>query len=158
MSYTNVAARAVLLGLTASLLQACAGLGAAPRPDNAAVVAELTRQSIAWDQAIVRKDRAAIADNMSADFRQIGSSGEIETRESFLSDIVSDELTIDPYRVEDFEVRVYGDTALLSGRTRMTGRHAGKPFTTHYRYIDVYVRVDGRWKVCSVQTTRIAAP
>ena len=158
MSYTNLAARAALLGLTAWVLQACTGLGIAPQPDSAAVVAELTRQSIAWDQAIVRKDRAAIADNMSADFRQIGSSGEIETRESFLSDIVSDELTIDPYRVEDFEVRVYGDTALLSGRTRMTGRHAGKPFTTHYRYIDVYVRVDGRWKVCSVQTTRIAAP
>jgi hypothetical protein len=25
-------------------------------------------------------------------------------------------------------------------------------------YVDVYVRVNGRWKVCSVQTTRIATP
>ena len=61
-----------------------------------------------------------------------------------------------PYRVEEFELRLCGDTALLSGRARMTGRYAGAPFTAHYRYIDVYVRTDGRWKVCSVQTTRIA--
>ena len=37
-------------------------------------------------------------------------------------------LTIDPYTVEDFEVRLYGDTALLSGRTHMTGKYDGKPF------------------------------
>ncbi|MEP7297312.1 MAG: nuclear transport factor 2 family protein [Burkholderiales bacterium] len=142
--------------LAVGLLAGCTGLTAAVRPDPAADIATLTRQAAAWDRAIVRKDRPAIAANMTADFRQIGSAGEIENHDSFLNDIVSDELMIDPYTVEDFEVRVYGDTALLSGRTRMTGRYAGKPFDTHYRYIDVYVRVGGEWKVCSVQTTRVA--
>lgn len=150
--------RAAALGVLVASLQACAGLGASPGADTAAAVAELGRLSAAWDDAIVRKDRAAIADNMTEDFRQIGSAGEVENKTSFVRDIVADELVIDPYTVEDFDVRVYGDTALLSGRTRMTGRYAGKPFSTHYRYIDVYVRVNGRWKVCSVQTTRIAAP
>lgn len=150
--------RAALL-LGAGLLQACANTAAdASRADLAATVASLTRQATAWDEAIVRKDRTAIAANMSEDFRQIGSSGEVETRESFLRDLTSDELVIDPYTVEEFEVRLYGDTALLSGRTRMTGRFAGKPFRTHYRYIDVYVRVNGVWRVCSVQTTRVAEP
>jgi len=63
---------------------------------------------------------------------------------------------IDPYTVEEFEVRLYGDVALLSGRTRMTGRSDGRLFTSHYRYIDTYVRRDGAWKVVSVQITRIA--
>jgi ketosteroid isomerase-like protein len=143
---------------TSWLLSACAPLATDAPRDPAAAVAELTHLSKAWDEAIVRKDRAAIADQMTEDFRQIGSSGEVETKTSFVRDIVDDALVIDPYTVEDFEVRVYGDTALLSGHTRMTGRFAGKPFSTHYRYIDVYVRVNGRWKVCSVQTTRIAAP
>ncbi|UUZ50809.1 nuclear transport factor 2 family protein [Massilia sp. B-10] len=62
---------------------------------------------------------------------------------------------IDPYRVEDFDVRVYGDVALLTGRTRMTGSYDGKQFKSHYRYTDVYVRRDGQWKVASVQITPV---
>ena len=65
-------------------------------------------------------------------------------------------LTIDPYTVEDFDVRLFGDVALLSGRTRMTGRFDGKPFTSHYRYIDIYVKRNGAWKIVSVQITRMA--
>jgi hypothetical protein len=53
-------------------------------------------------------------------------------------------------------VRLYGDTALLGGRTRLTGRYQGKPFTSHYRYIDTYVFREGRRRVASVQVTKIA--
>jgi len=131
--------------------------GAATRFDRAAAIAQLTRQADAWDKAIVAKDLAGIAANMCDDFRQIGAGGEVENRESFLRDLMSEELQIDPYTVEEFEIRLYGDsTALLSGRTLMTGRYAGAPFTTHHRHIDVYVRSAGKWQVCSAQTTRIA--
>lgn len=75
----------------------------------------LTRLSDAWDSAIVRKDRAAVADNMA----------------------------------EEFEVRLYGDVALLSGR------FDGNPFASHYRYIDIYVRRDGSWRIVSVQIARL---
>ncbi|MGH7291311.1 MAG: nuclear transport factor 2 family protein [Myxococcota bacterium] len=151
--------RSILLAITAALpLLAGAAPRTTPRAEPAAAtIAQLTRQSDAWDKAIVAKDLAGIAANMCDDFRQIGSSGEVENRESFLRDLMSTELQIDPYTVEDFEIRLYGNsTALLSGRTRMTGRYAGAPFDVHYRYIDVYVRSNGKWKVCSVQTTRIA--
>jgi len=79
-----------------------------------------------------------------------------ETRASFVEGLVSPDLVIDPYTVEDFDVRVYGDTALLSGHTRMTGRYQGQAFKSHYRYIDIYVRRDGAWKIVSVQITRMA--
>ena len=132
---------------------AAGGAGAQARADD---VALLTRQADAWDKAIVRKDGAAIATNMAEDFRQIDSDGDLETKASFVASLLSADLQIDPYTVEDFEVRRYGDTALLSGRTRMTGRYQGKPFATHYRYIDIYVRSNGVWKIVSVQTTRLA--
>ena len=118
-------------------------------------VAELTRISDAWDKAIVRKDEKAIADNMAEDFRQIDPSANLETKKSFVAGIVDPKLTIDPYTVEDFEVRLYGDTALLSGRTHMTGKYDGQAFESNYRYIDIYVRRNGAWKIVSVQITRI---
>lgn len=118
-------------------------------------VAELTRLSDAWDKAIVRKDEKAIADNMAEDFRQIDPAANLETKKSFVAGILDPKLTIDPYTVEEFEVRLYGDTALLSGRTHMTGKYDGKVFESNYRYIDIYVRRDGAWKIVSVQITRI---
>ena len=123
-------------------------------PDQA-LAAQLKTQADAWDQAILRKDAPAIADNMTGDFRHIGKTGEMADRAAFLKDLLSPDLVIHPYTVEDFDVRIYGDCALLCGRTRMTGTYQGRPFKSHYRYIDTYVRQDGRWRVCSVQITAL---
>jgi ketosteroid isomerase-like protein len=136
----------------------CCGVSACFAADRAADVAELTRISDAWDKAIVRKDEAAVATNMAEDFRQIDGYGNLESKKSFVAGIVDPKLSIDPYTVEDFEVRLYGDTALLSGRTHMTGRYDGKPFESNYRYIDIYVRRGGTWRIVSVQITKIPPP
>ncbi|MEO8300022.1 MAG: nuclear transport factor 2 family protein, partial [Burkholderiales bacterium] len=136
----------------AALLSGCT---TGPHPGPGTVAAELTTQADRWDKAIVHKDRASIEANMADDFRQIDGAGNIETKASFVDDLVSADLQIDPYAVEELDVRVYGDVALLSGRTRMTGRYQGKAFASHYRYIDVYVRRNGVWKIVSVQISRI---
>jgi ketosteroid isomerase-like protein len=145
--------RRVALAIALVVLQACA----APAPaDPRADVAELTRLATAWDEAIVRKDERAIAGRMAEDFRQIGGDGEVETKASFVAGLMDPALRIDPYTVEEFDVRLLGDTALLSGTTRMTGVADGKPFASRYRYIDIYVRRAGVWKIVSVQITRLA--
>lgn len=132
----------------AALLQGCAtGRG---------TIAELSTQAARWDQAIVRKDRQAIAANMADDFRQIGRDGSVADKAAFLDGLLSPDLEIDPYTIEDFEIRLHGKVALLSGRTRMTGSYRGQPFASHYRYIDVYVRRHGKWRIVSVQITAVA--
>lgn len=146
------------LAATAAAVLWCCGTGVVAAADRPADRAELKRLSDAWDQAIVRKDEAAIAGNMAEDFRQIDGYGNLENRQSFVAGLVDPKLTIDPYTVEDFEIRLYGDVALLSGRTHMTGRYDGKPFESNYRYIDIYVRRDGQWKIVSVQITKFPPP
>ena len=143
----------VATAFLAVLLQACAL--PPPADDRAQLVAKLYMQADLWDKAIVRKDRAAIEANMADDFRQIDSGGNVETKASFVDDLMSPELHIDPYAIEEFDVRIYGNVALLSGRTRMTGRFQGKPFNSHYRYIDIYVRRGEQWKIVSVQISSI---
>lgn len=147
---------ALLLAVTV-VLQGCAFGAGGGRGGGEAVAAALAVQAQGWDEAIVRKDRAAIAANMAADFRQIRGNGDVVDRATFLADITDPRLEIDPYTVEDFSVRLYGDVALLCGRTRMTGRYDGEPFVSHYRYIDVYVRTGGEWRVASVQITKLPA-
>ncbi len=142
--------------LLAMALTPALGAGLAQAALPAGLAARLKAQADAWDRAIVAKDRAAIEANMAEDFRQIDGRGNVETKTSFVEGLVSPDLVIDPYAVEDFDLRVYGDTALLSGRTRMTGRYQGQAFKSHYRYIDIYVKQrDGSWKIVSVQISRM---
>jgi ketosteroid isomerase-like protein len=144
-------------GVLAAAVLLCVALGtagvfaAASSPD----VAELTKLSNAWDAAIVAKQEKAIADNMAEDFRIIDGHGNVDGKAAFVRDVMDPKLTIDPYTVEDFEVRRYGEVALLSGRTLMKGKHDGVAFTSNYRYIDIYVKRAGAWKIVSVQITRI---
>ena len=56
---------------------------------------------------------------------------------------------------ENWDVHLTRMCDFWSSVMRMTGRYKGEPFTTHYRYIDTYVRRDGRWQVVSVQTTKV---
>lgn len=141
------------LGLGLGLLPGCTSYSDAA---SSATVAQLTAQAAAWNKAIAAKDLVAIAANLCDEFRQIGGDGALEDREGFLRGVMSLDLQLEPYQVEDLEVRVYGDTALVTGRVRINGSYAGVPFTAHDRHTDVYVRVDGNWKVCSAQTTHMA--
>jgi ketosteroid isomerase-like protein len=138
-----------------ALVAGCATHAAMPTVDRAQLVRTLTEQADVWDKAIVRKDRGAIERNMADDFRHIDGQGNVQTKGPFVDDLVSPDLQIDPYTVENFDVRIYTDVALLSGTTQMTGKYQGKPFASHYRYIDIYVRRDGQWKIVSVQISKI---
>ena len=118
--------------------------------------ATLKAQADAWDTAIIKKDRQAIEQNMAETFYQIGSDGAAADKAQFLRNILSADLVIAPYTVEEFKLRIYGNTALINGTTDMHGTYQGKPFRTHYRYTDTYVKEGGVWRVVNVQTTRIA--
>ena len=115
---------------------------------------ELTKLSMNWDRVIVAKQEKAIADNMAEDFRIIDGHGNVENKAQFVAGVMDAKLKIDPYTVDDFEIRLYGDVALLSGHTLMTGTYDGEKFTSNYRYIDIYVKRGGAWQIVSVQITR----
>ncbi|MEP6484616.1 MAG: nuclear transport factor 2 family protein [Rudaea sp.] len=115
----------------------------------------LKRQADAWDVAIVKKDRAAISKNMAESFFQIDSDGDTANKAQFVDDLTSPDLTIEPYTVDEFKIRVYGNTALINGATDMHGTFKGKPFNSHYRFTDTYVKEGGVWRIVNVQTSRI---
>ena len=137
-----------VLFLSAASLTGLAG------SDVTSLKALLAQQAADWDVAICRKDKAGIEKNMGEGFRHIGPSADANDGAKFLADILDPALTIDPYTVEDQDVRIYGEIALLSGTTRMTGTYQGKPFKSHYRYVDTYNLQHGRWVVVNIQITR----
>ena len=123
--------------------------------DPSKVASLLKAQADQWDKAIVAKDVSGIKENIGNNFRHIDGDGNISTRDVFIAELLSADLRIDPYTVEDLDIRIYGETALLCGRTRMTGKYKDKVFRSHYRYVDTYHLEDGHWRVVNFQITRI---
>lgn len=122
------------------------------RPELAA---RLRQQADAWDRAIIAKDAAAIAKNMSETFQHVDSQGRLSDKKQFLLGILSKKLSISPYQPEDVEIRFYGEVALVTGTTQLDGSYNDAPFKSHYRYTDTYANERGAWRVVNVQTTEI---
>ncbi|WNO10613.1 nuclear transport factor 2 family protein [Teredinibacter sp. KSP-S5-2] len=148
--------RIIVTGSLALLLTGCLDRKPGGSEKPVSVEVSIKNQADLWDLAIVNKDRTAILSNMAEEFRQIDGTGNIKKKAEFVDGLMSPRLEIRPYTVEDYDLRVYGDVALLSGRTRMKGKYDGEDFTAHYRYIDVYVKRLGEWKIVSVQITELS--
>jgi ketosteroid isomerase-like protein len=128
---------------------------AAQQSEDTALAAALKAQADAWDVAIVRKDKQAIAANMADSFLQIDSDGNTADKAKFIEEIAAADLTIQPYTVDDFKIRIYGNTAIINGSTLMRGTYRGQPFSSHYRFTDIYAKESDGWRVVNIQTTRI---
>jgi ketosteroid isomerase-like protein len=58
---------------------------------------------------------------------------------------------------DDLRVRVYGDTAIVTGRTKASVNGAPAQ-TVMLRFTDVFVRRGGRWLVVASHATRVSTP
>jgi ketosteroid isomerase-like protein len=118
-------------------------------------------------RAVVRGDRSFFERVLADDFTHTSHSGVFKTRAQWLAEAkASDQAEAkaaatryEAMEVDDLAVRVYGDTAVVTGRTTPKGQTAkGQPMTGQYRFLRVWVRRDGRWQAVAFQGTRIAQP
>jgi ketosteroid isomerase-like protein len=109
------------------------------------VIAEL-EQRIA--QAWVNRDRAALEAILAPEWSVTDPTGHVLTRQQVLQQTFeSTDRRIDTMTVDDVEVRMYGDTAVATGRTQATGNYRGTAAVVVLRFTDVVVRRDGVWQV-----------
>ncbi len=107
-------------------------------------------------QAVLKGDTAAL-DRMTADdYTVINISGQLLTKAQVLEAIKSGDLKYDQLENNDIQVRVYGDTAVLTGRTTQKGQFKGKDIGGQTRFTRVYLKQHGKWQAVAFQATRIA--
>jgi ketosteroid isomerase-like protein len=106
-------------------------------------------------QAIVSNNLEGIGRLVADDWIIIDSDGGIVDRTRFSEVIKSGALTHDMMESEDLRVRVYGDSAVVTGLTRTKGKFMGQEFSTQERATDVFVKRDGRWRCVLTHLTRL---
>ncbi len=139
-----------------------AGLGSAqqrpvtPSAQPAAIAQnEIRRLEEQRNQAILHADVATL-DRMTADdYTFITLKGELRTKADILQGFRSGAIHYDNRRVSDLKIRLYGNTAVVTGRSVQQGMEYGKDYSGDYWFTRVYVRRGGRWVTVALQTTLI---
>jgi ketosteroid isomerase-like protein len=117
---------------------------------------ELLKVEKAFAEAIIKSDLEGLADFVTDDWIIIDPNGEIVDRARFFEVIKSGALTHDTMESENFRVRVYGNSAVVTAITSTKGKFMGQEFSTRERATDVFVKSDGRWQCVLTHLTRFA--
>jgi ketosteroid isomerase-like protein len=119
---------------------------------------ELTRLEHEAHEAFLRNDSGTVSRILADDFIFTDPEGKFVTKAEWIADMESGELTFESIHMDDLRVRVYGDAAVTNGRVTMKMRAKEGSVTSHYCYIAMYVRRDGRWQAVAEQATLLARP
>jgi ketosteroid isomerase-like protein len=117
---------------------------------------ELLKLEKVFAEAIVKNDPEAIGRLVADDWIIIDPDGGIVDQKRFFEVIKSGALTHEMMESEDFRVRVYGDSSVVTGVTRTKGKFMGQEFSTQERATDVFVKRDGRWQCVLTHLTRFS--
>ena len=98
-------------------------------------------------QAQIGADAVALDRIYADDFIGIGPSGTVRTKAQVISDFTSRDLKFQSITTDDVLVRVYGQTAVETGRSIMSGQDKGKTVPRDNRFTRVWVKQRGRWRL-----------
>jgi ketosteroid isomerase-like protein len=106
--------------------------------------------------ALLAGDTEAIRDLYDEDFRSHSLSGDVEGREAVLEAFGPGGVRLDMFEVEDLTVETFGEVGILTGLGSISGRFDRTEFRHRVRFVDVFLRRDGRWCYHFSQSTEIA--
>jgi ketosteroid isomerase-like protein len=109
-------------------------------------------------QAQLKSDTVALERIWADDHTFTNPLGIVQTKVERLDEIKSGDRKLESFSIADVQVRVYGNTAVVTSHATLKGRRQGHDISGQYRGIDVYVNRRGRWQVVAAQATRIAQP
>lgn len=89
------------------------------------------------------------------DYRIIQPGGRVEDKAATIASLRSGERRWEVAHADAFDVRVYGNTAVVVGRWRGKGVNAGTPFDYSARFLSVWVKEADCWRNVAAQSTSI---
>jgi len=107
------------------------------------------------NEAVLHGDVSVLDRMTSDDYTFVTLRGEMRTKQEILKGFASGSFHYDSRQIFDLKVRVYGDTAVVTGRSVQRGMENGKDYSGNYWFTRVYVKQNGQWLTVALQTTPI---
>lgn len=132
------------------LLPAGSGMAFAQTPEEAIRAADARRIA-----AIVDAEPGALSSLLSQDLTYTHSTGQVENKEQFLAGISSGKLDYQAIQPSEVQIRIYGNTAVMTGRAEVKVNAEGKDLALALRFTSVWVQGESGWRMAAWQSTRL---
>jgi ketosteroid isomerase-like protein len=136
-------------------------LSAAPctEPAGKSATAQILALQDRIDEALLSNKSEALAPLLAADATRTGPSGTITTRQQWLDSIDRRDIRYLSVKRRETSLRFYGDVAVVTGLVDIQVEKPGTgPVNELNRYLRVYVRQAGSWRLAAHQATGITPP
>ena len=115
---------------------------------------ELLKLEDDFAQAVTNNDADAVDGFLSDDWIIVDPDGGTIDKARFLGVIKSGALSHEMMESTDLRVRLYGNTAVVTGLTTTKGKFMEQDFTSCERATDIFVKQNGRWQRVFTELTR----
>lgn len=123
---------------------------AAQQPSTREELLSLEKQ---WSEAYNKHNTEGVSRLLRDDFIFIDADAYVLTKRQYLDTIPRVQMKSETWKFPD--VRVYGDTAIVYSIWNGTYAFDGKDTTESLRYMDIFIKENGKWQVVASQGTRI---
>lgn len=120
-------------------------------PEEAAILQMERDLANAW----LKGDAATVDRIMAKEWLLTNPLGQVQTRADTEAEVRSGVLKFESMVPHDLQVRVIGDTAIVSGVSTDKVTYKGQDMSGDYRFTDVFVKRDGRWQMVSTHVSRL---
>jgi ketosteroid isomerase-like protein len=111
----------------------------------------------AWNQALEEKNAKSLDMILADTFVSIDIDGSVSSKNEFLASIKSPDYHASQAVTEESDVKVYGDAAVVVGIFRVKGTEKGKPYVHRERFVDTWIKSNGKWQCVATTSTLITA-
>ena len=109
-----------------------------------------------WSQASLKRDLATLDKIIADDWVSIDFQGRTVTKAETIANMKSGSPATQAAGIGEMKVRVFGDSAIVTGSDTEKSTLKGKDVIDKYLWTDVFVKRDGRWQAVASQSTRVA--
>ena len=100
-----------------------------------------------WNAAYKRGDVAAMEALLSADFIITLEDGTTFSKAGYIAHNGDGTVHVETTEMSGLNVRMHGNTAVVTGAYHEKGTSKGKPYEYRDRFTDVWMNLNGRWQV-----------
>ena len=135
--------------LAAALSTTLLAVATADEPEDEVLASQDARL-----RAMIDEDIDALSELLADDLHYSHTRGSVESKAQFLSTVQSRRIDYLAAKPRDVRVRLFGDTAVITGLSDMSLIYRGEALDFTIRFLEVSHRVGAHWQLVAWQSVR----